>query len=379
MHTEFLTHCGDFMAKKSLADALFPISQEDDDLAIVDIPPEKRRLHTETYDFSISTLIDQLNKGSIIVPDFQRKYVWNRSQASRLIESLIIQCPIPVIYFNQERDERFSVIDGNQRLTSIRLFVNDEFELQGLSAYPELEGMKFSELDPRFKRHILNRTLRCIAILKETHPQIKFDVFERINTGAVQLNPQEVRHGVYHGELMKLIDKLSSEKIWKEISGHKDDQRMKGGELVLRFFALLYDQENYKKPLKKFLNDFCEKYKNISEEDILNWKTTFVNTINCINYVFGKNAFRIIDENGNASVKNVNSALFDAVMVAFARAEITKNSLERRDVPKFLNKFAKLISASKFKESISSGTSATTSVNYRIDTMVRLVEQELNN
>lgn len=224
---------------KSLADKLFPIEQEDDELAVINIPPEKRRLHTETYDFSIATLVGHLKSKSITIPQFQRNYVWNRAQASRLIESLIIQCPIPVIYLNQERDETLSVIDGNQRLTSISLFLDDEFALQGLTAYPELEGLRYSELDPRFRRHIQNRTLRCITILKETHPQIKFDVFERINTGAVKLNPQEVRHGVFHGDLIKLVDSLANEKVWKSMSGHQNDTRMKGGELVLRYLALL--------------------------------------------------------------------------------------------------------------------------------------------
>ncbi|WP_255090714.1 DUF262 domain-containing protein [Escherichia coli] len=135
---------------KKLADKLFPIF-DDDDISIVDIPPEQRRLHTETYDFSISTLVDYLKNGTVFIPDFQRKYVWSRGQASRLIESLIIQCPIPVIYLNQEKDESLSVIDGNQRLTSIKLFIEDGFELQGLTAYPELEGNSFSSLDARFR------------------------------------------------------------------------------------------------------------------------------------------------------------------------------------------------------------------------------------
>ncbi|HAM0207485.1 TPA: DUF262 domain-containing protein, partial [Escherichia coli] len=247
---------------KKLADKLFPIF-DDDDISIVDIPPEQRRLHTETYDFSISTLVDYLKNGTVFIPDFQRKYVWSRGQASRLIESLIIQCPIPVIYLNQEKDESLSVIDGNQRLTSIKLFIEDGFELQGLTAYPELEGNSFSSLDARFRRHILNRTLRCITILKETHPQIKIDVFERINTGAVQLNPQEVRHGVYHGPLFTMIDEISEEKVWRDLTGIKNDTRMKNNELILRAFALSYSVTPYKKPLKKFLNDFSSEKQNI--------------------------------------------------------------------------------------------------------------------
>lgn len=88
--------------------------------------------------------------------------------------------------------------------------------------------------------------MRCITILKETHPQIKIDVFERINTGAVQLNPQEVRHGVYHGPLFTMIDEISEEKVWRDLTGIKNDTRMKNNELILRAFALSYSVTPYK-------------------------------------------------------------------------------------------------------------------------------------
>lgn len=363
---------------KSLADQLFPVEKNDEELSVVNIPPEKRRLHTETYDFSISTLVNHLREESIIVPEFQRNYVWNRAQASRLIESLIMQCPIPVIYLNQEKDERLSVIDGNQRLTSIKLFLEDDFELQGLTAYPELEGSKFSDLDPRFRRHIQNRTLRCITIMKETHPQIKFDVFERINTGAVQLNPQEVRHGVFHGSLMKLVDELSSEKVWKSISGHRNDTRMKGGELVLRYLALSNRQPKYKKPLKGFLNDFCSEFYNINEEDSLQWKQEFFTAIEAVNFLFGKKSFKVLNEDLEPAVRNINSALFDAVMVGFTRKSVTKKKLKSINVEQFLTNFQELTNTAEFKNSITSGTSAKSSVNYRIDKFCDFLESELN-
>ena len=101
-----------------LADLLFP-EQEFDDFSenIIDIPPEQRKLYTESSDFTVETLVNKLKNDSIYIPDFPRKSVWNDIQASQLIESLIIQCPIPVIYLNQEQDETYSVIDGNQRVT----------------------------------------------------------------------------------------------------------------------------------------------------------------------------------------------------------------------------------------------------------------------
>lgn len=363
--------------QKSLADELFPIIETTDDLSVVDIPPNKRRLHTETYDFSIGTIIEYLNKGNMFVPKFQRGYVWNRSQASRLIESLIIQCPIPVIYLNQEQDERLAIIDGNQRINSIRLFVEDEFELYGLTAFPEISGCKFSDLDPRFRRHIMNRTLRCITILKETHPQIKIDVFERINSGAVQLNPQEIRHGIYHGDLMSLVDDLSNEKIWKTMSGISNDNRMKGSELIIRFFAFLEDYINYKKPLKRFLNIYCQENLKLKEDRKLYLKNTFLSTIEKVNMVFEKNAFRQIKEVRKITKGSINAALFDAVMYGFSSRNITMDKIHNLNKEQFLEDYIELINEDKFNKSISSGTSDMSSVKYRMTTFKDFIQSKI--
>jgi hypothetical protein len=143
-----------------------------------------------------------------------------------------------VIYLSQEPDEKLSVIDGNQRLTSIQQYLDNQFSLRGLTAYPELEGLRFFELDPRFQRHILNRTLRCIVIMKETHPQVKFDVFERLNTGAVKLPAQELRHGLYHGRFIEWVDKAAKDPKWRELIHSRSDRRMKSEELYHQISGL---------------------------------------------------------------------------------------------------------------------------------------------
>jgi Protein of unknown function DUF262 len=145
--------------QKALADRLFPITRPTDgeDVELSNIPPEQRRLHTETADLTVSSLHQYMTNVKIEIPEFQRGYVWTRTQASRLIESLLIQCPIPVIYFSQGQDNKLVVIDGNQRLLSIKLFINDALELQGLTTYPELNGYTWSNLDPRFRDHVNNR------------------------------------------------------------------------------------------------------------------------------------------------------------------------------------------------------------------------------
>ena len=345
-----------------LADQLFPVKNEGPQVEILEIPPEQRRLHTETYDFTVATIFDNLKSGAIFIPQFQRSYVWNRSQASRLIESLVIQCPIPVIYLNQEQDEKLSVIDGNQRLSSIRLFLSDEFALRGLSTYPELEGYSFSQLDPRIRRHILNRTLRCIAILKETHPQIKFDVFERLNTGAVQLNPQELRHGIYHGALMRRVEKLARLPAWRDLSGITSDTRMKGAELILRFLAMYQDINIYQKPLSEFLNSFCQRNQNPPDDQLDKWTQLFSDTVRRAQSLLGKLAFRSLDEKGNPN-KNINAALFDAQMVAIAHHT---GELHRPGQRSLKEQLMALYDEPGFKESITAGTSATNLVKSRI-------------
>ena len=361
---------------KSIADALFPEIPEDEHYDVLDIPPNKRKLHTESYDFSISTIYDHLKSGHIYIPRFQRSFVWNMGQASRLIESLVIQCPIPVLYFDQLYDSRFSVIDGNQRLTSIKLYLDDEFSLKGLTAYPELENSYWSDLDPRIQRHILNRTMRCIAILPDTHPQIKFDVFERLNTGSVQLTAQELRHGIYHGKLINLIETLSRNDIWKKITRIKQDKRMKRAELVLRFLALAHELNEYEKPLSGFLNNFAEKYQNPNQKCLDEFSNHFLNAVKKMDTLYGELSFRPFDKSLKAQ-NAINAALFDAQMVAIYKVNPNVNNFNAKKRETLLDNTAKLFENQDFRKTIGAGTSAKTSVLKRINMFTEFISKEL--
>lgn len=300
--------------QESLADVLFPLG-DDYEEAILSIPPEKRVLRTEQYDFSVATLIAMMERSEVAIPEFQRRYVWTDRQASRLIESLIIQCPIPVLYLNQEKDESFSVIDGNQRLNSLRRFLADDFALSGLTSYPELSGLTFSQLDKRFQRHISNRVLRCTVILKETHPQVKFDVFERLNSGAVALTRQELRHGLYYGPLLKAAAAVASELKFHTHFGRRKDKRMKAEELVIRYWALSEDLDGYEKPLASFITSFTEMNRNSSKQKIeelcADVKMAHLRVVE----IFGPHTFTF-SRDGKSKF---NAAVFDAQMVAATR------------------------------------------------------------
>lgn len=357
---------------KRLADILFPESKIKE-FEMLDIPPEQRKLHTETYDFSVSTIFEYLTTDKIVIPTFQRNYVWNRAQASRLIESLIIQCPIPVLYFSQTEDERFSVIDGNQRLTTIKLFLNNDFELSNLTTYPELNGSTFASLDPRFQRHINNRTLRCIVILKETHPQIKFDVFERLNTGSVKLNAQELRHGIYHGSLVDLIEELSKEKLFQELTQTKNDTRMKCDELILRYFALASDWNDYSNPFVTFLNSYAERNRNLNNSSISELKLSFLNTYNKIYQLFGDLSYKVFEDEGKKI--RFNAALYDAEMIAIKVLDLSDNQIKKIDRARLNVGLIKLFNDEDFYKYITAATTNTNSVKNRIKKFIEFLRQ----
>ncbi|WZB74220.1 DUF262 domain-containing protein [Achromobacter insuavis] len=348
--------------QESLADALFPVEAlAETEEAILSIPPEKRILRTEQYDFSVATLIGMMEKGEVTIPEFQRRYVWSDRQASRLIESLIIQCPIPVIYLNQDKDESFSVIDGNQRLNSLRRFLSDEFSLSGLTSYPELGGLSFSQLDRRFQRHISNRVLRCTVILKETHPQVKFDVFERLNSGAVALTRQELRHGLYYGSLLKRANEVAKDLKFDRYFGARKDKRMKAEELVIRYWALSEGVGGYEKPLATFITNYAEANRNPEPEQLEALTHNIRSTHERATTLFGPRFF--FSKDGRT---RFNAAVFDAQMVACSRLSTDRFIELSRCIDKIQRQYDGLQDNPEYMRSVTLATSDKAALQGRI-------------
>jgi hypothetical protein len=275
---------------------------------------------------------------------------------------------------SQGPDNKLIVIDGNQRLLSVKLFINDAFELQGLTAYPELNGYTWSALDPRFRDHINNRTIRCITILKDTHPQIKFDVFERLNTGSVKLNAQELRHGLNHGAFMKMVDSLTKYEKWRKAVGIRSDKRMKGAELILRYFALRDNRASYEKPLSSFLDQYSTNTRNMSATEVHQKESQFKILMDKVDKGLGNLAFRIYDD-GRKPITPFNSALYDAEMVGFTETKnekIQSNNYESVDLQ---NHLVTLFKIERFLNSIRQATSDEHSVRARIDMMIEHLDQ----
>lgn len=356
---------------KSIADEMFPeLSEQEIEDLVTSVPPKDRRLITSAVDFSVSTLLAYIRDATIRIPNFQRNYVWSQVKASRLIESLIMQCPVPVIYLSRTPDGGMEVVDGNQRLTSIRRFVDENFELKGLTAFPELANSHYSELDARFQRHIQSRTIRCVIIEPESHPQIKFDVFERLNSGSTPLNAQELRHGIYSGPFMEMLRSSSSDRVFVRATGVKNDPRMRRDELALRFFALSDGWKGYEKPLGNFLNLYCEKNRNSSEARLVARKKKLLAVMEGLESVLGGNPFRFSADGDK--IAKFNTAYFDAISVGFAASNLSK--IAKPELAKLSlrvkKKIGTVISETRFQESVLRATSDEAAVKYRVSSIL---------
>ena len=323
------------------------------------VPIEERRLVTQPYDLSLTTLVDDIHRGRLLLSiEYQRKYVWDRSKASRLIESFLLNIPVPVCYFAENEDGTYEVIDGLQRIQTIHDFLTGKFSLRGISVAKEFEGLHYEELPIREQRRLSNRTIRCIVITDDSHPDIKFDVFERLNTGSAMLASQELRNCIYRGSLNDFLKDLSEKRYFTEILGGLKNNRMAYEELALRFFALHEGLTDYKPPLRQLLNTYMRKYRTTSpSEDKIK---IFRETCETVHDIFGKDAFRILRD-GKAGA--FNKALFDSIMLPLAfsdrRAAVSKSS-EVRDLRN------ELLDRETFQVSIGRATADRTRMHGRI-------------
>jgi hypothetical protein len=281
----------------------------------LDLSLEERKLVTQPYDLGVKGITDDIKRGRLRLEiEYQRKYVWDLGKASRLIESLLLNVPIPVCYFAEDEGGNYEVIDGLQRLTTIRNYLNNGFPLTGVSVLKELDGLTFSGLAPRDQRRLENRTIRCIVITEESHPDIKFDVFERLNTGAASLTAQELRNCLYRGEFNDRLKTMAETASFTRLIGNYSNRRMEHEELILRFLALTADLNSYRPPLRQFLNSYMRSNRHGAPDPRL--VNLFEQTCNAVYQAFGDGVFRV-----EQSRRAVHKALFDSIMVATAFAD----------------------------------------------------------
>lgn len=314
--------------------------------------PVSYNLNSFGIDFDVNGLVRRQNAGSIYLPDFQRNYVWSKGRASKFIESLLLGLPIPSICLYKEEDNKQIIIDGFQRLESIRLFYNGTFadgsKFKLTSVSKPYSNKSFSEL-PESARLKLDDTLIHATVVKADDPREKnynavYLIFERLNTGGVKLTPQEIRSCVYHGAFQNVLEKLSQNETFKKLFGISQ-KRKKDQELVLRLLALTENYDAYSGNMQAFLNGYMNDKKNCSETMCENEINFFNKTISILDNL-PREIFK--------PSKILNFAIIDALFVATILN--LKNNIEiENQIEKYKVIVDNLTKKSSFKKNIETG------------------------
>ena len=334
-----------------------PSAQEDEEV----VRAVRYSITSYGADYPVDALVTRLVTEEIEIPEFQRKFVWTLSQSSRFVESLLLGLPVPGIFLSKNpENQKLLIIDGLQRLQTLKKFYDGVFqgrEFALKNVVQEFMGKTYKTLEPEDRRRLDNAIIHAIVVIQED-PQDNqsslYNLFERINTGGTPLYPQEIRACIYSGVFSDLLTELSTFAYWMEIYG-KASPRGKDQELILRFFALYYSGANYARPMKKFLNGFMGRHRDLQETSKDEFTELFETTVAEAAQHLGPKAFR--------PVRNLNVALLDAFLVATA-IRLQKGPI--RDTRQYAQKAEELTRNQEFQLAYTTGTTDETNVATRI-------------
>ena len=339
------------------------LSVEDESSIDEEVAPQTYEISSYGADYDVEGLVKRLVRKDVIIPDFQRAYVWNQDEASRLIESLLLGLPVPGVFMAKERGtNKLLVIDGQQRLKSLRLFFDGVFKpnpemtgkpFQLTAVQKRFLGRTYETLEEEDKRR-LNDSIVHATIVKQEEPSDEdtsiYHIFERLNNGGRRLSAQEIRAAVYHGELMNTVRELNNHPSWRNIFG-KANTRLKDQELVLRFLAFYYMKDKYKEPMSDFINRFSIKFRSKTQSEMHEGVDAFKRTMDLVQNAMGKSSFKLS--------KVVNAAVFDSISVAVAY------NLNALNVLLVHSKYENLLKDEAYRKSVSKATANETNVALR--------------
>ncbi|WP_020210917.1 DUF262 domain-containing protein [Gilvimarinus chinensis] len=275
-------------------------------------------LVTQQSDFSLSAIAEMVKFESIdITPHYQRRDRWHVEKQSALIESFLLNIPVPPVYLSEDEYGTYTVIDGKQRITAIYDFLSGKFKLKDLKEVPELNGFTFEQLPTQLKRALSIRPfMRVITLLKQSDPELKYEVFLRLNTGGEKLKAQEIRNVAFAGPLNDLLFELSENEFLKsklKITSNKSAayRSMDDLELVLRFFTIHSRWENFGKKISVAMDDFMAENQ---DKEVNELRELFQYSIEGCQKIWGDFSFQKPLNNGWR--EQLITPLFDAQMVA---------------------------------------------------------------
>lgn len=350
---------------------------EDEEQPDEGAPPVHYDITSYGIDFDVEGLVKRINRNAIVVPEFQRRFVWSLPEASRFIESLLLGLPVPGIFLAQESETgKMYVIDGQQRLLSLQYFFtgyfkpkkdsvsNRVFRLTGVQN--PYNGLLYDQLSEADKENLNNSVIHA-TVVKQDSPNdgdtSMYHIFGRLNSGGRRLTPQEIRTAVYHGTVIDAVKKANTADSWRRVFGPEND-RMKDQELILRFFAMLENADEYKKPMSEFLNLYAKKNQHRSQDEWNNLIALFVEVIDRFESAVPERLFR--------PVRGFNVAVFEACTVGLAKALRAGISHSPRRLGEL---YAELFKRGEFKDFIFASTSDVTVTEARMEIATEVFAQ----
>lgn len=310
------------------------ITEDMRDRAEEQIRKMQKEVSFDTKDYPIEVLVNNFKEGDFYIPEYQRNFIWDDGKKNRFIESVLLGLPIPFMFFSDNEDGRYEIIDGAQRTSTLEEFLDNDLILNNLEKLNSLNGFTFENLPEFFKRKLKKKTMRIIVLGEETTIETKQDIFNRINTGGAKALPSEIRRGSYVGLFMDFISQCAEDKLFNELCpiSKTMKKRYEDSELVIRFFAYLNNYKKFDHSVKDFLDEFVEQHKdNFNEEK---FKKEFNNMLEFVNKHFPYGFRKTMNAKSTPRVR------FEAISVGVALAlrenpNLTPKSMEWLDSQEF--------------------------------------------
>ena len=339
------------------------IEMNDDSLSLMEKPFDPTKINIDTKTPSLDTLIKRIANKSVELNTesyFQRQDdLWDKVKQSRLIESILIRFPLPAFFFDATNDDKWLVVDGLQRLSSIRNFaVTKTLKLTNLEFLSHLNGASWDDLSGDLQRLIEESQVVIYKIMPGTPTDVKFNIFKRINTGGLVLEPQEIRHALFQGRPSVFIAELGKNKDFLKATGNKiKTHRMLDRDFANRFLCFyLFGYSNYTPDLDTFMSKAMANIYEKTDEELDKIKDDFSEAMKLAFAIFSDEAFRKVLIS-NKRLPPINKALFDAISTQFALLSIEQRSILKSRKSLFKKSLKELLATDQvFFTSLSSST-----------------------
>lgn len=352
------------------------VESEDEDAPMPEVRPfNPSKIDIDMKTMELSSIIKRLEYNEINMnTDFQRKSgLWTEVQKSQLIESLLLRIPIPAFYFDGGVKDNWLIIDGLQRITALKEFVVDKtLRLTGLEFFRDLNGVTFDELPRTFVRRIEETNIVAYVVKGGTPANVKYNIFKRINTGGLELKPQEIRHALYQGSATKLCKRFAKFPEFQEATTYSiRDDRMMDQEFVLRFVAVCYyGIDKYEGIPDNYLNGAMEYLNSKDCADQRDMEKQFKKIMLTSKHIMGKYAFRKLGENGIR--RPINKAIYEAWCRSLFFLKDSETKMLEKNKEKVYEQFLELCNDSLFLQVIKASDKKSFMMRFTyIDNMLR--------